>query len=33
VDVGGAAMHVWEILKTEKKYVAELEIMQVRATS
>ncbi|KAJ9115263.1 hypothetical protein QFC20_001130 [Naganishia adeliensis] len=28
VDVGGAAMHVWEILKTEKKYVAELEIMQ-----
>lgn len=29
VDVGGAAMHVWEILKTEKKYVAELEIMQV----
>jgi cell division control protein 24 len=31
VDVGGAAMHVWEILKTEKKYVAELEIMQVRS--
>ncbi|KAJ9103339.1 hypothetical protein QFC19_004437 [Naganishia cerealis] len=33
VDVGGAAMHVWEILKTEKKYVAELEIMQTYSQS
>jgi cell division control protein 24 len=27
VDCGQAAMHVWEILKTEKKYVQELEIL------
>ncbi len=29
VDFGQAAMQVWEILKTEKKYVQELEILQV----
>ncbi|KAJ9095625.1 hypothetical protein QFC21_005496 [Naganishia friedmannii] len=33
VGVGGAAMHVWEILKTEKKYVAELEILQTYSQS
>lgn len=27
VAIGGAAMHVWEILKTEKKYVQDLEVL------
>jgi cell division control protein 24 len=33
VDCGQAAMHVWEILKTEKKYVQELEILQAYSQS
>lgn len=28
VSIGRAAMHVWEILKTEKKYVQDLEVLQ-----
>jgi hypothetical protein len=31
MDAGPAAMSVWEILKTEKKYVSDLEVLQVSA--
>jgi hypothetical protein len=29
MEAGPAAMSIWEILKTEKKYVSDLEVLQV----
>lgn len=33
MEAGPAAMSVWEILKTEKKYVSDLEVLQVSRLS